>query len=519
MRVQREGSAGILDLVRRASATQRQLIALALVGAVAFAIRLHAISAPPLDFSPSRQTYGALRARIVYMEGQEDVPAWKRDVLESVRAPQIELPVLEHVAAAAYQIAGFEASWIPRLFSVVSWLVGGVFVYRLAQRLGPSPVASVAVVVYLLWPLGIFGSRIIQPDAMMVVLALAALLALVRYDERPSPARLGVATTVSALAVLIKPPFAAFFLLGALAALTVGRSGFRSALTSRSSWLYVVGSLGPAAAYVVWARASGLLAGHTSSSLQPELLLEPRFWRAWSMMVANVVSFPELGLTRSSVLAIVISLASAVFLGVRAATPLGRRVLVGLWLGYAALGVTFTSHTSSHLYYSLPLVPIIALSLAPVLASAAHRQRTAPALVRVAALVLVALVIVGVGSKVERRLNDPRYVREAETYQQIGEIVGHTTRAVHVDRYYDTPLLYYAWIAGRPLYYPGDALAELPDLDARLAEIEAESGRRDLLIVSAIDELRSRDSLAAFVEPLREVARTSEYAIFALRSE
>ncbi|MDQ3380914.1 MAG: glycosyltransferase family 39 protein [Actinomycetota bacterium] len=505
--------------MRRTLAAQRQFIALALVVAVAFAIRLDSISAPPLDFSPSRQTYGALRARIVHTKGQTEVPAWRRDVLESVRAPQIEPPVLEHVAATAYRIVGFEASWIPRLFSVVIWLAGGVFVYRLAQRLGRNPVAPLAVGLYLLWPIGIFGSRIIQPDAMMVVLTLAALLALVRYDERPSSARLGAATAVSALAVLSKPPFAAFFLLGVLTALSVGRSGYRHALTSRSSWLYVVGSLAPAAAYVVWARASGLLAGHTSSSLQPELLLEPRFWRAWSMMVANVVSFPELGLARSSVLAIVIGLASAAFLGVRAATPLGRRMLVGLWLGYATLGVTFTSHTSSHLYYSLPLVPIIALSLAPVLAFVVHRQRRAPVLVRVAALVLVALVIVGVGSRVERRLDDPRYAREAETYRRIGEVTAHTTRAVHVDRYYDTPLLYYAWIASRPLYYPGDGLAELPDLGARLREIEAESGRRDLLIVTAIDELHTRDSLAAFVEPLREVARTSEYAIFALHSE
>jgi 4-amino-4-deoxy-L-arabinose transferase-like glycosyltransferase len=514
-------SARVLDIVRRTWATQRHLILLALIGAVALAIRLDSISAPPLDFSPSRQTYGALRARILYMDGLEGVPAWRRDVLERVSdiAPQIEPPVLEHMAATAYGIAGFEATWIPRVFSIVIWLTGGVFVYRIAQRLGRDLVPSVAVVLYLLWPLGIFGSRIIQPDPMMVVLTLAALLALVRYEERPSSARLGVATAVSALAVLSKPPFAAFFLLGVLAALAVGRRGFRSALTSRSSWLYVVGCLAPAAAYLVYARSSGLLAGHTSASLQPDLLLEQRFWRAWTMMVANVVSFPDLGLTRSAALVIVLALGSVVFLGVRAATPLGRRMLIGLWLGYAALGLIFTAHTSSHLYYSLPLVPIIALSFAPVVASAVHRLRTASPLVRIAALVLVALFFFGVGSKVERRLSDPQYARQAETYQRIGEIVAHTTRAVYVDRYYDTPLLYYAWIAGAPLYYPGDALAELPDLNARLGEIEAESGRRDLLIVTDIGELRSRDSLAAFVKPLREVARTSEYAIFALRSD
>ncbi|MBK9600225.1 MAG: hypothetical protein IPO36_00010 [Anaerolineales bacterium] len=43
-----------------------------------------------------------------------------------------------------------------------------------------------------------------------------------------------------------------------------------------------------------------------------------------------------------------------------------RRFFLGLWAGYALFGIYFNYHISSHDYYSLPLIPIVALSLAPL---------------------------------------------------------------------------------------------------------------------------------------------------------
>ena len=43
-----------------------------------------------------------------------------------------------------------------------------------------------------------------------------------------------------------------------------------------------------------------------------------------------------------------------------------RKWMLGLWLGYAIYGFTFAYHIGTHDYYQLPLIPILALSIAPL---------------------------------------------------------------------------------------------------------------------------------------------------------
>jgi hypothetical protein len=45
---------------------------------------------------------------------------------------------------------------------------------------------------------------------------------------------------------------------------------------------------------------------------------------------------------------------------------LPRALMIGLWSGYFLFGLTFTSHIATHDYYSLQLIPIVALSLGPL---------------------------------------------------------------------------------------------------------------------------------------------------------
>src|SRR5258706_7370780 len=40
--------------------------------------------------------------------------------------------------------------------------------------------------------------------------------------------------------------------------------------------------------------------------------------------------------------------------------------MLGLWAGYFLFGIYFNYHISTHDYYSLPLIPIVLLSLAPL---------------------------------------------------------------------------------------------------------------------------------------------------------
>jgi 4-amino-4-deoxy-L-arabinose transferase-like glycosyltransferase len=257
-------------------------VALAALLLAGLLVRLPAISGPLLDFAPARETYDALRARIIYLDG-ERIPMWQRAVLDRDRreVPQIEPPVMEHLAVLSYRIAGGEKTWIPRLFSVLFWLMGGMFLYRLARRVAADPGPLIATAIYLLCPFSIFASRSFQPDPLMVMLTLAAVLAIVRFHERPGPERLAAAAGLSALAALSKPPIPIFFLWGVYLALAISRDGLRRGLTRR--WLIVFGlvSFAPALAYYVWGiYVRGFLHGHTESSLQPQLWFTADFWRA-----------------------------------------------------------------------------------------------------------------------------------------------------------------------------------------------------------------------------------------------
>ena len=486
---------------------------------IALAIRLPSITAPPLDFAPARQTYGALRARIIYLDASKDVEPWKREVVEDVRAvvPQIEPPALEHLAAAGYRLLGSEQVWVARMLSVLFWLTGAVCLYRLATRLAEAPGPAVAVSLYLFLPFAIFGSRSFQPDPLMVALMLAALLAIVRFHEHPSRARLGVATGVSALAVLSKPPFAGFFLLAVFYALAIANRGTRRALWSRYGLTFSVASLAPAALYYLYGRTAGdYLGGHASSSLQPGLVTDPDFWRGWLRIVASIVAYPVGGLSGFVQLGIVGLLAASMALGLRwASSRDGRALIIGLWIGYLAFGLAFTVHISTHSYYSLPLVPIIALTVAPVGAVAWRRLSSGPIVVRGAAVLAACCAAAAAAWMVGRKLESSDYLRQAQAYEQVGALVDHTDDAVHVDRSFDTPLLYYAWIASRPLYYPGGDQLARRELHDRIRQVTDESGPPRFLIVTAPEELARQKALRSLARGLVTVARTPGYAIYA----
>jgi hypothetical protein len=497
------------------------LLLVAAVGLLAVAVRLPGITSPPLDFAPARQTYGALRARIIYLDTQRDVEPWRREVLEDVRThvPQIEPPVLEHLAAFGYRLLGSEQVWVARLLSAGFWLTGAIFLYLLARRVSDAPGAIVAVGVYLFLPFAILASRSFQPDPLMVALTLAALVAVVRYHEHPSRGRLAVAIGMSASATLSKPPFAVFLLLGAFASLAIANRGLRRAVTSGDSLAFVVLSLVPTALYYLYGiTRGGFLGGHVGSSVEPRLLTEPAFWRGWLRTLANVVAYPAMGLSGFITLAIIVFVAALATAGLRSTRSRnGRSLLVGLWVGYAMLGAVFTVHISTHGYYSLPLVPVIALSVAPLAGRVWSRVTSAPVIVRCSAA-LVALGIAAVGAwKVESNLESPDYRRQASTYERVGALVDHTDDAVHVDRSFDTPLLYYAWISSAPLYYPGGGELEQSDLEARIGEVAEASGAPHFLIVTATEELTRQPALRALVQRLTVVAQAPDYAIYAFR--
>jgi hypothetical protein len=52
--------------------------------------------------------------------------------------------------------------------------------------------------------------------------------------------------------------------------------------------------------------------------------------------------------------------------GMLVSKPLNRSMLLGLWVGYGIYGISFPHHITTHEYYHLQLIPIVALSLTPI---------------------------------------------------------------------------------------------------------------------------------------------------------
>jgi len=130
-----------------------------------------------------------------------------------------------------------------------------------------------------------------------------------------------------------------------------------------------------------------------------------------------------------------------------------RRLLAGGWIGYAAYAIAFNYHVHSHIYYNLPMAPIVALSLGALVSAAytlvcvnVSRRALRPALaiywIGLAGILLFAI------SKSTKAQTNPDYARLQQIYEEIGQQVGHTRQAIFLAIGYGDPLRYHGMIGG-----------------------------------------------------------------------
>jgi hypothetical protein len=431
------------------------VLAVAIAG-VALLARWDHVTASPFDFAEARQLHYATLARGYYVLHLSAAPDWQRRVMRARlrEALPIELPILPYATAIIFRLVGGEHLWIPRLLSSLFWILGALFLYLLARRFAHDWAALFGVAVYLFLPFPLVASTSFQPDPLMVMLIVASILAIVRHHERPTKQRLGGALGVSAAALFIKPGIAAFFILPTFAALAIARSGARRAFASPSFYLFPVLSFLPAVVLYVYGAISGpFLQGKIQQSVNPHLLLESIFWHGWLDMIRTVLRPPFFG-DRFALLVLVVA-ASGILL---ARTRAQRAVLLALWGGYVLFGLTIDNYVSTHAYYSLPLVPIAALSLA-VVASALGDLLRGPLSrrsVQIGTAALAAVAVAGVLVARGANLGLPPVNRVADRripeYGYIGRLIDHSSRVLLLG---SAGVWQYGWIAGR--YWPGQS--------------------------------------------------------------
>jgi 4-amino-4-deoxy-L-arabinose transferase-like glycosyltransferase len=484
-----------------------RLLLVAFLLVAALLLRVDGITRPSVA---SRELYGGLLARQYYFgEGKGLSPPKRRVVQELDRVfNPIEPPVLNLASAVGFHLTGGENLWLPRLFSALFWVVGGVFLYLIAVRLTTGAGALIALALYLFWPFGVWISRRGMPDAMMVALLLASALLVIRYWERPSLARLVAAGLVSSFAVVAKPGVALIFLVVLFVAIALWNRAFRATLRNGRLPLFVVLASAVALAYYVYGTyVRDFLAGESESRLEPDLLGTGWFWKGWWSMIQTSLPFPQ----KQGFLALVPLAASLA--GVAVANPRTRAVLIGFWLGYFAFGLTFTYHIATHSYYSLPLIPILALSIG-VLAGFVLERLKGAAIARGALVAFVALGVAAAGFKSQILLTSENPRRLVADYRRIGEVTGHTTHALVIDQLLVSPISYWGWIVANYWYEPTPG-QDLPASGDPSPGIDP--SQYSFLIVMDVSELQTERKLHAFTRDLPVVARTSDYAVFDLR--
>lgn len=475
------------------------LLAVCLLGG-ALGLRLAGIGQASIE---QRETQSALLARKWSVDREELSPAQRRviEVVDEEIRP-IEPPILDAIAAAAFRASGEEPFWFPRLVSASFWILGGVFFLLVARRLTTTGGALVALSLYLVWPYATWHSRLFMPDSLLVCSLMAAIWTILRYWEEPSTRRFAAAAGASSFATLVKPGVAFLFLVALFASLAVSQGALRRSLRGPLP-LFAVVTAAAAALYGVWGLylTDVIWEGADDSRFETGLLLETEFWRGWWNVVSYLLRFPQ----PQEGLALV-----TIVLGVAgiAVAPRGapRATLVGLTVGYFLFALAFANYTSTHPYYSLPLLPILALAIG-VLAGWLLELLRDRRILRVA---VIAVVAAAVGVAVQKSYSvvtpDPPDERIA-AYRRIGELTDHTTRSIIVDRQLGTPAMYWGWIVTRAW--------EIDYADRPPPWIEAHVA--DYLIVVDTAALESHAGVQDLARGRRVVARSDAFAIFDLR--
>ncbi len=519
------------------------IVLLALLTA-AFGLRCYHLTQPPLDFHPTRQGWSLILARAYYFENAGSIPQWQRQVarvnkqMTHIKEP----PIMEHLVATVYRFAGAEQLWIPRVFSIIFWLLGGLFLFLSAREMVSPNGALVCTAFYLFAPFGIFMSRSFQPEAMMVMLFVAGIMTIRSYYNRPSVTRLLVAAGTAALAILIKS-IAVFPIVAAFVFVGIAKEGLRKGLLNIRCFCFLLTSLLLGLGYYFYMMLGpGRLGRVADTIFLPHLLLEPSFWAGWLHVVGGTVGY----------LAVIAGLIGIALLKNRS----DRALLIGLWAGYVVYALLFTYTTATHDYYQVLLLPIVALSLGPIGSIIVARLRNLGrawwwGLAVLGLLVLGLVIHTGLSIRhdqfrkldpaVKDRLQilcnfiglNPHYLKrinydfeeEIKVARDIGEIVNHSTRTIFLAPAYGYPLRYYGQLFGA--CWPRQEDLEVRKL-RRLEALDVQTHFEKLtkkwspeyFIVADLEDFDRQKDLKDFLTDRFDViAESDKYLIFDLTKE
>lgn len=483
-------------------------ISLIILFGFGLAIRLYDLTDPPLDFHATRQLHSVLMARGMYYENLVGIPDWQRQAAVEMWKAEglIEPPIMERLTAFTYQLAGGEYLWIPRLYSIFFWLLGGMALFLLARDLSGIDGGIVALAYYLFIPYGAIASRAFQPDPILTMAIIFALWAGNKWYKNPSWRWAIVAGLLSGFAILIKST-AVFFIGGAWVGLVLASAGIRKAIKNPQVWVIALLTITPYAIFHIYGvYITGLLTSQFSLRFFPRLWIDPVFYLRWNGQLSSVLGFEWFLLSLIGLLAF--------------RDRIHRYLLLGIWVGYFLYGMTLSFHISTHDYYQLPAIPIVGLGLAAG-ADVLLRNLRGPKWLlfsTVLGVVLFSVVIKGWDVRVTLKRND--YRNEPLIWQQIGAKLGQDSSVIGLTHDYGYRLEYWGWKRVTNWMTVGDMdyrvlAGQTFDINALFKE-QAEG--KDYFVVTLLGELDAQPDLKQLLYdnyPILE--KSDDYIIFDLQ--
>ena len=471
-------------------------------------IRLYDLTDLPLDFHPTRQLLGALKARGMYLQQAGGVPDWQRKmaIQQWKTKSEVEPEVFEHLVAFTYRFTG-EQLWVARVYSSLFWLAGGAFLFLLVRELISVDGAVAATAYYLFFPYAVIASRSFQPDPLMVMLILCFWWAFARWAARRSWAWAIAAGIIGGFAIFIKF-VSAFFVVGGALGLVLGSFSLREAV--RKVQLWVVAGLGllPGAAYIFYGLIlHGFLGQQFNGRFIPALLLSPTNYLQWALM-ANMAA---------GAVAITLGLLGLLFVKESRA----QIFLFGLWGADLLFGLFFDYHIATHDYYHLPLIPIVAISLAPVAEwiFARLRELTIPRLAQAAAFLFLLFGLVTIVWDTRNQMKGVDYRPQAAFWAALGDKLGHGHNVIALTQDYGDRLAYWGWQDAMIWPNSGDidyhtVRGASVDLGGRFEELVHGN---TFFLVTDFDELNRQPELKRQLSAFAIYAQGDGYVIYDLQ--
>ena len=159
--------------------------------------------------------------------------------------------------------------------------------------------------------------------------------------------------------------------------------------------------------------------------------MEPAFWLQWNGIISKVVGLEFF----------LISILGTFLLTKKS----DRAMMIALFAGYFVYGLILSHHISTHDYYQLPLVPIVALGAASAFSSLVKLFNRKPRFVMVILLVTLSYFVAIKAWDVRVELKRSNYNNEVQFWTKMGDVFSQDDLVIGITQDYGYRFEYWGW--------------------------------------------------------------------------